>query len=83
MTELDNRDLSTTRIWQEVEVWELLDNALENSGFPEGMGRALHSYFAQRLESALSTADDAKYIDGLSLQEHMYTLGKYLVRFYE
>lgn len=30
--ELDNRDISTTRVWVEVDVFELFVNALENAG---------------------------------------------------
>lgn len=49
--ELDNRDLSTTQIivGTEVDVWELVDNALENAGMPEGIGKALYNYFEEIL----------------------------------
>jgi len=33
--ELDNRDISTTRVWVEVDVFELFTNALENAGMTE------------------------------------------------
>ena len=87
-TVLDNRDLSTTRIWQEVEVWELIDNVLENSGFPEGIGEALLKYFSDRVEVAHGTADDydagdAKYIANMSLEVRLYNLGVYLTHTYK
>lgn len=71
MTDLDNRDLSTTRIWQEVAVWELIDNALENAGFPEGIGSALYDYFDTHTEDTIKSMD---------LQERLVDLGMFLQR---
>ncbi len=88
MTDIDNRDLSTTRIWQEVEVWELIDNALENSGFPPGIGEALYAYFDVCVNTAHDTADDydagsTEYIANMSLNERLHNLGKYLTDTYK
>jgi len=61
--EIDNRGLECTElhadkaygievgsITMEVNPWELVENALANAGYPEGIGEFLEEYFSTSLE---------------------------------
>jgi len=76
----DNQDVNTTILVLdgngeevEVNVFDLLDNALENAGFPKGIGNLLKIYFNEAQEH-----EDLDTMASLSIEDRIRDIVTYI-----